>query len=105
MTKPNKRRLKLAEMRNQALDALQMEPGIELELPNGDVVVVPNPMLVSDDVQARLADEDVVATARAVLGDEEHDRLLSGGGNSNDVMLAWKLLSEEIENRGPKQSK
>jgi hypothetical protein len=97
--------MKLSEMRDQALEALQMEPGIELELTNGEVVVVPNPMLVSDEVQSNLADEDVIATARAVLGADEHDRLIAGGGNSNDVMLAWKLLSEEIENRGPKQSK
>lgn len=105
MTKPNKRRLKLAEMRDQALDALGMEPGLELELPNGEVVLVPSPMLVGDDVQSRLSDEDVVATAKAVLGEELHAKLIAGGGNSNDVMLAWKLMSEEIEDRGPKLTK
>lgn len=102
MTKPNKRRLKLSEMRDQAMEALGMEPGLELELPNGEVLLVPNPMLVSDEVQARLSDEDVVSTAKAVLGEEDHARLLAGGGSSNDVMLAWKLMSEEIETRGPK---
>lgn len=107
MTKPNKRRLKLSEMREQAMESLGMEPGFELELDDGGIVVVPNPTLVPDDVQAKMSDPDQnpIDTARAVLGEEDHKRLLAGGGHSNDVMLAWKLMSDEISARGPKASK
>lgn len=107
MTKPNKRRLKLAEMRDQAMESLGMEPGFELELDNGDVVVVPNPTLVPDDVQEKMSDpkQNPIDTARAVLGEENHKRLLAGGGHSNDIMLAWKLMSDEIAARDPKASK
>lgn len=107
MSKPNKRRLKLSEMREQAMESLGMEPGFELELDNGEVVVVPNPTLVPDDVQEKMSDpnQNPIDTARAVLGEVEHKRLLDGGGHSNDVMLAWKLMSDEIANRDPKASK
>lgn len=102
MSKPNTRRLKLEEMRNQALDALGMEPGIELELADGEVIVVPNPMLAADDVNEKLTGGDVTEAARAILGDEAHAKLLAGGGSSNDVILAWRLMSDEVEKRGPK---
>lgn len=31
--------------------------------------------------------------AHATLGTEEHERLIKGGGHSNDVLLAWRLTS------------
>jgi hypothetical protein len=102
MSKPNTRRLKLAEMRNQALEALDMDPGLELDLPNGDVVTVPNPMLAADDVQEKLNGGNVVDAAKAILGEDEHAKLVAGGGSSNDVILAWRLLSAEVEKRGAK---
>lgn len=105
MSKPNTRRLKLAEMRDQAMDSLGMDPGIVLELPNGDTVTVPNPMLVADDVTEGLADADTVSTAKAVLGEDAHARLLEGGGTSNDVMLAWRIMSKEVDDKGPKLPK
>lgn len=102
MSKPNKRRLKLEELRTQATESLGMDPGLELELDDGSTIVVSNPVLLADDVQEKVdAAEGAVATARAVLGDEEHARFILAGGHSNDVMLAWKIMSDEL-NKDPK---
>lgn len=98
MSQPNKRRLKLTEMRNQAVEALGMDPGMELELDDGNVVTIPNPMFVSEEAQAQIEGATgSIATAKAILGDDEHARLVAGGGHSNDVMLAWRLLTADLE--------
>lgn len=96
MSSPNRKRLKLQEMRHQAVDALGMEPGIELELAANQVVFVPNPVLAPDGVQELLNDNKIVEAARLILGDAEHKKLLKHGGNSNDVMLAWKLMQKDL---------
>lgn len=102
MPSPNRRRLKLEEMRTQAVEALGMDPGIELELDNGEVLSVPNPMFVSEEAQALIEGaEGTIASAKAILGDEEHARLIAGGGHSADVMLAWRLMAEDVE-KAPK---
>jgi hypothetical protein len=105
MPSPNRRRLKLAEMRSQAVEALGMDPGIELELDNGETIVIPNPMFVSEEAQEMIEDaEGTIASARAILGDAEHKRLIAGGGHSADVMLAWRLMAEDVE-KDPKSAK
>lgn len=89
--------LKLAEMRDQAIDALGMEPGLDLEADDGQVITVPNPMLAPDGVQDLLADNKIVEAAKLILGDDEHTRLLAHGGHSNDVLLAWRLMKDDLD--------
>lgn len=96
MPSPNGKRFKLAEMRQQASEALGMDPGAELELDNGDVITVPHPMWVSEETQERIEKaQGTIESAKAVLGDD-HERLLAGGGRSADVMLLWRLLAEDL---------
>ena len=98
MSQPNRRRLKLAEMRTQAVESLGMEPGIELELDNGETITIENPMFVSEEAQGLIESATgTIASAKAILGDAEHARLLAGGGRSADVMLAWQLMAEEAQ--------
>jgi hypothetical protein len=105
MSKPNKRRLKLAELRVQATEAIGMDPGLELELDDGSTITIVSPLLLADDVQEVVDKaEGAVATAKAILGEDEHARFIAAGGHSNDVMLAWKLLSEDLE-KDPKAEK
>lgn len=98
MSKPNKARIKLEEMRRQAADALNTEPCMELELDNGEIVAVPHPLFMADEAQAAVnaAGADTVAMAKAILGDDVHARFIANGGRSNDVMLAWRLMSQSI---------
>lgn len=96
MSSPNRKRFKLAEMRSQAVDSLGMVPGLDLELDGGEVVTVPNPMLAADGVQELLKDNKVVEAAKLILGVKDHARLLTHGGHSNDVLLAWRLMEQDI---------
>jgi hypothetical protein len=100
MPSPNHKRLKLAEMRSQAVESLGMEPGIELELDNGETLNIPNPMFVSEEAQELIESATgTIASAKAILGEAEHARLLAGGGRSADVMLAWQIMAEEAQQR------
>jgi hypothetical protein len=90
--------MKLAEMRSQAVEALGMDPGFELELDNGDMITIPNPMFVSEEAQEEIeAATGTIASAKAILGDDDHKRLLDGGGRSADVMLSWRLMAEDVQ--------
>jgi hypothetical protein len=96
MPSPNRRRMKLEEMRTQAVEALGMDPEFELELDDGECVTIPNPMFVSEEAQELIEKaQGQIASARAILGEVEHKRLISGGGRSADVMLAWRLMAED----------
>lgn len=98
MPSPNRRRMKLEEMRTQAVDALGMDPGMELELDNGETVSIPNPMFVSEEAQEEIeAATGTIASARAILGDVDHKRLIEGGGRSSDVLLAWRIMAEDVK--------
>lgn len=89
--------MRLAEMRDQAVDSLGMTPGMEIELDNGDFVFVPNPLLAPDGVTELVADNKPVDAARLLLGEEDHAKLLAHGGHSNDAMLAWQLMRKDLE--------
>lgn len=98
MSSPNRKRFKLAELRQQGVEALGSEPGVEIELDDGSTVTVPHPMLIDEPSQAAIDDAaGAIATAKAILGDEEHARFVAGGGHSNDIILAWRLMTKELE--------
>lgn len=90
-----KRRMTLDELREQGTEALGVDPGLEITLPTGETVLVPSPILVDDAQQKAIEDsQGNVQLAKAIVGDAEHERLLAGGGRSNDVILAWRLLTQ-----------
>jgi len=100
MTKPNKRRFKLDEMRQQAAEALKTDPGYEIELEDGVVVFIPHPLFADDRVSEEVEKAtNAVEIAAAVLGEEEHAKFLAAGGRSSDVSLAWALMQHESEDK------
>ena len=145
--KPRRPKLKLDEMRGQALEARDMQEGVEVDLEpgirefedpvtgeteivevgEGETVFLPHSRLMNDDQQEAydrvIRDEDLdqeeytddagnkrlrpkfpitigghpapsaaYRISEAVLGRAEHRRLLTGGGSSNDLLLAWQLI-------------
>lgn len=116
-----RRTMKTSELREQAIEALDQTPYIDLAGDNDENVVVRiwHPLLVDDATQLRLerfhsnADVDKdeageikypitiggkpaepanIRSAKAILGDVEHKRFLKAGGHSNDVQLAWNEM-------------
>ncbi|RAV17513.1 hypothetical protein DQP57_00370 [Mycobacterium colombiense] len=112
----------LEEFRQQVIEAQSQLASIRLEMPNEEVFEIPHPMLISDDAQKRLeivqsfqdldrdrknqivdppqidgkpAEPLQIRIARALLGEEQHEKFIAAGGHSNDVTLAWQYLSQE----------
>lgn len=117
-----RRKLALADFREQAIEAQSQLSSLFLTMPNDEEYEIPHPMLVSDEAQKRIeivqlgddldkdddglivqppkikgkpADPLTIRTARALLGDAEHKKFIAAGGHSNDVTLAWQLLVKE----------
>lgn len=119
-----RRRLALKDFREQALEQESQLASIQLVGDDEEEFEVPHPMLLSDDAQKRVeavqnfedldrdgegviknppevdgkkADPYIIRLARALLGDEEHARFVKAGGHSNDITLAWKMLSRDFK--------
>ena len=86
---PRYLRVKASEYGEQQLEALGYPARMEFELTDGSVVVLQHEWLWSDDVlEAYTAAKSSIEIARAVLGDEEHQRFIAGGGRSSQIALA-----------------
>lgn len=119
--------MKTSELREQAIEALGQTPYIDLEADDNVVVRVWHPLLVDDATQIRLerynnntdldhdeegklvfplkvdgkvADPANIRSARAILGEDEHNRFIAAGGHSNDVQLAWNEMVRQQEEDG-----
>lgn len=92
-------RIKATEYAEQQLEALGLSRALELELKDGSVIEVLNPLLWGDTTEAAVkkANEDGPKPynyryARAVLGAKDHDRFLKAGGESSHIALAVACL-------------
>ena len=127
-----RRKLALADFRDQVLESNSQLASLFLEMPNGEEFEIPHPMLVSDEAQKRLehvqglydldrdekgeikdpptiknkpADPYTIRVARALLGDDVHKKFIAAGGHSNDVTLAWQLLVKEHKENAERDPK
>lgn len=139
---------KVEAFREQAFEAKSTLSHIELEVDNGDVFIVPNPLALDDETQARVEvfqrgegldrdtvhDEDgeplkgvtgevitrikephqidgvilepvSVRSARAIMGDEAHEKFIAAGGRSSDVTLAWQYMHDQVKERADEDPK
>ena|SRR5690242_8025209 len=121
-----RRKLALADFREQAIEQNSQLSSLFLEMPNGEEFEIPNPMLLSDEAQTRVgrvqnlydldrdekdeirqpptikgkpAEPYTIRVARALLGEEAHKKFIAAGGHSNDITLAWQVLVREHEAR------
>jgi hypothetical protein len=119
-----RRHMKINELREQAIEAMNQTPYIDVETENGEVFRVWHPLLTDDEAQIRIdhanAGEDLdkdedgnpkvphringklaepfnIRTARAILGVKDHARFIKAGGRSNDVQIAWNEMVREYE--------
>lgn len=83
------RRVVLADYKAKKID----EGAIDIELDDGTVIVVPPPQVWPDEVIVAARSGDPINPARLLLGEEEYERFLAGGG-SGAVLNA--IIFDEI---------
>jgi hypothetical protein len=119
-----RRTIKTTELREQAIEAVNQTPYLDVETDDGSVFRVWHPLLVDDDTQLRIElfntgddldhDEDgkiifpnridgkpaapgTIRSAKAILGPAQHKAFVKAGGHSNDVQLAWNEMVRQHE--------
>ena len=85
--------------REQALEALG-GGGVKFQpVEDGEIFLVPHPLAMTEEQNAAVEDaKGNVAIAKALLGEAGHTRFVAAGGQSGDVLLAWRQLTEAMNN-------
>ncbi len=95
MSKPNKRRFKLSQIRQQVAD----ERGgstIDIETDDGQVYSMPAPGFWDDEVTELLSSNDNIKLAEALLGGpENYARFKASGGRAQDVALVMTAYGKD----------
>jgi len=91
--KPSRNRYKVAEVRQQLIDAVGGDE-VEIELPDGVVVTIPHPLFFSKALKDELKpldEEDSEALARVLLSPADFTTWEESGQDFDDLVL---VLSE-----------
>jgi len=120
-----RRSMKVSELREQAIEAMNQTPYMDVEVGEGakaEVFRVWHPLLQDDEAQKRidivnagedldkdeegrpvnkiggkLAENVTIRTARAIMGKEAHARFIKAGGRSSDIQMAWNEMVRQYE--------
>jgi hypothetical protein len=97
-------RVKAREYGEQQIEALGFPARMEFELEDGSVVELMHPWLWDDEAQSaydaiqneqdQSGESRVIRIARAVLGEEDHQRFVAGGGKSSQILLAIEMMRQ-----------
>ncbi|MFF9554594.1 hypothetical protein ACF1DY_02000 [Streptomyces albus] len=97
MSKPNKKRYVLEEVRAQYAEAVGGDE-IEFEGPGGEVFTMPHPLFAPSEWAQAVDDaEDDEEMARAMLGDDQYDRYVAAGGRPGDVNFVRMAAMEDMK--------
>jgi hypothetical protein len=92
------------ELREQAAEALGVEPGIKLRLAKDILLTIPHPMFLDDDISEAMAEmgetASAVQVAKLLLGDD-WKVLREHGGRSSDVVAAWTIMNKQMQDVMP----
>lgn len=97
MSKPNKKRYKLAEVKAQYAEAVGGEE-VEFEGPGGEIYTMPHPLFAPSEWTKAVDDaEDDEELARAILGQEQFDKFTAAGGQAGDVGFIRMAVMEDMK--------
>ena len=91
----------LAAFREQALENAGGSGYTFQPVDGGEMFLVPSPLALTEDQNERLEKaKGNVAIAKALLNTEAdpevHARFIAAGGRSGDVLLAWRELTQSV---------
>jgi hypothetical protein len=99
MSKPNKKRYKLSEVKQQYVDAVGGED-VEFELDNGEVLTFPHPLFAPDEWATAVdAAESNAEKARAILGAEQYEAFRAAGHADADVALLFVAVQQDMQDQ------
>ncbi|MEW1754704.1 hypothetical protein [Streptomyces angustmyceticus] len=97
MSKPNRKRYKLTEVKAQYAEAVGGED-VEFEADNGELFTFPHPLFADDDWSKGVDEAETAKDkARAMLGDEQYEKYAAAGNSDNDVFLLFMAVQQDAQ--------
>lgn len=93
MSKPNRARYKLAELRKKQAD--EVGDVFEIEAEDGTVFEIPAPGFWDDGVKEQFTANNDVAGIRMLLGPRRYLEFRQHGGRADDVALALRAFAKD----------
>ena len=97
MSKPNRKRYKLTEVKQQFTDALGGED-VEFELANGEVLTFPHPLFASDEWTTAVDEAETNREkAHAILGSDQYDKYVAAGHADAEIGLLFLAVQQDMQ--------
>lgn len=102
MSKPNKKRYILSQVREQYEEAVG--PEVEFELKNGEVLTFPHPLFADDEWSNAVdAAETNREKAHAILGAEQYDKFVAAGHQDMEMALLFLAVQQDMQGQVKKR--
>ncbi|MEV7959300.1 hypothetical protein ACIOHC_41295 [Streptomyces sp. NPDC088252] len=103
MSKPNKRRYKLSEVKAQFTEAVG-GTDVEFETDKGDVLTFPHPLFADDDWSEKVdGAESSKDKAIAILGEEQYEKYRAAGHSDGDIGLLFLAVQQDMQDQVKKR--
>ncbi|KDN73914.1 hypothetical protein DF19_41690 [Streptomyces olindensis] len=99
MSKPNRKRYKLTEVKAQFTDALGGED-VEFELANGEVLTFPHPLFATDEWTTAVDEAETNREkAVAILGGDQYDKYVAAGHADAEIGLLFLAVQQDMRDQ------
>lgn len=93
MSKPNRRRFKLEQIRQTERE--RTGDAFEIETDSGEMFEIPAPGFWPDEAKEHFAAGNDVAGAKALMGPRRYLQFREAGGQASDILLALRAFSAD----------
>ncbi|HET9381326.1 MAG TPA: hypothetical protein VFP69_10905 [Streptomyces sp.] len=103
MSKPNRKRYKLTEVKQQFTEALGGET-VEFELGNGEVLEFPHPLFATDEWSTAVDEAETNREkAVAILGPDQYDKYVAAGHSDAEIGLLFLAVQQDMRDQVKKR--
>lgn len=97
MSKPNRKRYKLSEVKAQMTEAVGGDV-VEFETDKGDVLTFPHPLFTDDEWDEKVdAAENSREKAIAILGEEQYEKYTAAGHSDSEIGLLMLAVQQDMQ--------
>ncbi|MGW7473657.1 hypothetical protein ACWGIT_18940 [Streptomyces cyaneofuscatus] len=103
MSKPNRKRYRLSEVKDQFREAVGGD-AVEFETDKGDVLTFPHPLFADDNWSTAVDDADTSKDkAIAILGPEQYETYQAAGHADGDIGLLFLAVQQDMQGQVKKR--
>lgn len=99
MSKPNRKRYRLSEVKQQMTDAVGGDQ-VEFETDAGDVLTFPHPLFTDEEWDEKVdSAENAHDKAVAILGEEQYEKYHAAGHKDGDIALLMLRVQQDMQDQ------